>query len=713
MFGVLIINLNFSHQLKELENTYSTNEQTLYVTNNYGAYLSHPEPKKRFAFELGHYFRIQEDFPALASLFAPGNQEQGRYITPDDQTKDILVFVKIPFNKAQPDQFVALGLTRNYAQIINEQTRVLQKNTAIVSLLVLVSIFLAAGFGNILVRPLKQIASNLDGLTMGGKPPLPVNRTDEIGTLARALEDMADNVFSSHQELRALNNRLEDEVEARTQEVHQNLKLLNTISQAQTAFIDEPRAQHAFEIMLEGLLEVGESEYGFIGEVFYHEDSTPYLKTHAITNIAWNEETTKFYEENVDKGLEFYNLNSLFGQVMQTGKIIISNDPNNDDRGCGIPEGHPPLNAFLGMPIYSADKLVGMAGIANRQNGYDETVMQQLEPFITTCAHMMGSIQTRKAAQQKELELQQTRADLERAIKSSTAVFYTAKATGDFGATFISENVKNQLGYEPDDFTNDPSFWADHIHPEDKQRVFDELASLFEHGEHSHSYRFIDKDGHYRWMQDEVRLQYDDQGQPLEMVGFWTDITERKQAELQLQESEQRFRRMADGAPALIWLADTENLGTWFNKSWLDYTGRTLQHELGLGWTEGIHPDDLDVSVEKYNSAFNNRIAFEMEFRLRRADGSYGWIADTGIPRFTEDGEFEGILVIVGTSLTENMHRTVWSASNQPWIRPRTVYLCSQPTPCSIFMLTREPCFWWVIARNNCSNSTPMILMQE
>ncbi len=644
LFAVIIINLKFSHLLKEFEKTYATNEQTLYVTNHHGAYLSHPDPDKRFAFELDHQHHIQKDFPVLASLFAPGNQEQGRNITPNDPQKDILVFVKIPLDKAHPEKFVALGLMQSYMKIISQETSILKKNAVIVILLIFVSTFLAIGFANILVRPLKQIAHNLDSFTMGDTPSLPIQRSDEIGTLARALKNMADNVYSSHQELQVLNDQLEEKVETRTQEVHQNLRLMNTISQAQTAFIGETRTQPEFEIMLTGLLEVSESKYGFIGEIFYQEDDTPFLKTHALTNIAWDKESSIIYEESINNGLEFYSLKTLFGQVILTGKPVISNNPLTDERSGGIPEGHPPLDAFMGIPIYSSDKLIGMAGIANREEGYTEVLLHQLEPFITTCAHMMASIQTRQAAKQKELELQHTRDDLERAIQSSNAVFYTAKAHDDFAAIFISDNIRNQLGYEPTDFTDTPSFWADHIHPEDKQRVFDEIGKLFEHGKHTHSYRFLNKQGQYRWMQDELRLQYDEQGQPREMVGFWTDITERRQAELQLQESEQRFRRMADGAPALIWLADTENMVIWFNKSWLDYTGRALDQEKGFGWTTGIHPDEQESSVNKCHNAFNHREAFEIEFRLRQADGSYGWIVNSGIPRFTEDGEFEGYI---------------------------------------------------------------------
>jgi PAS domain S-box-containing protein len=114
--------------------------------------------------------------------------------------------------------------------------------------------------------------------------------------------------------------------------------------------------------------------------------------------------------------------------------------------------------------------------------------------------------------------------------------------------------------------------------------------------------------------------------------------------EAMLAESEARFRNMADAAPALIWLSDTGNQGIWYNRRWLEYTGRGMQQELGLGWAEGMHPDDLERCVAYCNAAFAARRPFEMEFRLRRADGSYGWIADTGIPRFNAAGDFEGYI---------------------------------------------------------------------
>jgi PAS domain S-box-containing protein len=82
-------------------------------------------------------------------------------------------------------------------------------------------------------------------------------------------------------------------------------------------------------------------------------------------------------------------------------------------------------------------------------------------------------------------------------------------------------------------------------------------------------------------------------------------------------------------------MADTRNLGTWYNRRWLEYTGRALEQELGFGWIEGMHPDERQRCATFCQTAFDGQQKFDMEFRLRRADGTYGWIADTGTPRFT------------------------------------------------------------------------------
>ncbi len=112
----------------------------------------------------------------------------------------------------------------------------------------------------------------------------------------------------------------------------------------------------------------------------------------------------------------------------------------------------------------------------------------------------------------------------------------------------------------------------------------------------------------------------------------------------QLRESEQRFRNMADTAPVMIWVSDTDKLRTFFNKTWLTFTGRSMEEEHGAGWSKGVHPNDLERYLGIYTSAFDGRRDFQIEYRLRRADGEYRWVLSSGIPRFAPSGAFAGYI---------------------------------------------------------------------
>ena len=114
--------------------------------------------------------------------------------------------------------------------------------------------------------------------------------------------------------------------------------------------------------------------------------------------------------------------------------------------------------------------------------------------------------------------------------------------------------------------------------------------------------------------------------------------------ESHLREVEQRFRSMADSSPVLLWMAGTDGLCNFFNQTWLEFTGRSLAQEMGVGWAEGVHPEDFRACMDTYMAAFAARQPFEMEYRLRRYDGEYRWILDRGSPRYLEGGEFAGYI---------------------------------------------------------------------
>ena len=142
-------------------------------------------------------------------------------------------------------------------------------------------------------------------------------------------------------------------------------------------------------------------------------------------------------------------------------------------------------------------------------------------------------------------------------LAASPTVIYRCEPFGQFAVTFISKNIINQMGYKPEDFTSNPRFWADHIHPDDRPQVFANLACLFEKGIHKHEYRFLHRDGSYRWMYDQLRLLRDSEGNPIEILGNWIDITDHKQMKALLQESEIQSKSLSQPSPTaqVIWQA--------------------------------------------------------------------------------------------------------------------------------------------------------------
>lgn len=180
---------------------------------------------------------------------------------------------------------------------------------------------------------------------------------------------------------------------------------------------------------------------------------------------------------------------------------------------------------------------------------------------------------------------------------------------------------------------------TDLLAPQDYPRLKDIKAEVLEGHRHSGEWTLRRKDGGLISVEVSAKLQPDRRWHAIVR-----DITERKRAETGLRESEAHFRMLADATPVLVCMAGVDQSYTWLNKSWLDYTGRPLEDELGDGWSAGIHPDDVTECLHTYALHFNRHEPFEMEYRLRRADQTYGSILHRGVPLLTSDGTFMGYL---------------------------------------------------------------------
>lgn len=155
------------------------------------------------------------------------------------------------------------------------------------------------------------------------------------------------------------------------------------------------------------------------------------------------------------------------------------------------------------------------------------------------------------------------------------------------------------------------------------------------------------------WVSHRISVVRDKRGKALGYVSLFRDQTAQRSAMQALSESENRFRAMADNSPVLLWLAGPDGRCYFFNKPWLEFTGRSQEQEADFGWAEGVHPEDFQLCMETFVGALSQKREFSMEYRLRRYDGEYRWLYDQGVPRILEDGIFAGY---VGSciDITEN-----------------------------------------------------------
>src|SRR6266576_417317 len=209
---------------------------------------------------------------------------------------------------------------------------------------------------------------------------------------------------------------------------------------------------------------------------------------------------------------------------------------------------------------------------------------------------------------------------------------------------WMTEKGRALFGLAPDTRLDRAALIA-RVHPED--RAARDLAirrALETKGEYAMEYRVLLQDGTLRWIGARGHCMNIGETKGSRLLGVSMDVTAQKQAEDALRESEARFRSMANTAPVMIWMSGTDKRCTFFNKGWLDFTGRSLEQELGNGWADGVYREDFDRCLEIYSNAFNARQEFTMEYRLRRFDGEYCWVLDHGVPRSEPDGGFLGYI---------------------------------------------------------------------
>ena len=408
--------------------------------------------------------------------------------------------------------------------------------------------------------------------------------------------------------------------------------ILDAVRSIQSSYIGGADPKQACEQMLATLLDITQSDYGFVGEILRDESDAPYLKAHAVTNIAWNEETRRLYDENAAQGLEFRNLNTLFGAAITSGKPVIANDPETDPRRSGRPDGHPPLNCFLGVPLYSGQDMVGLMGVANREGGYGEDIVGLLEPLTGACGAVIAAIQADMQQAAAEAQLRETIGRLNAAEQHAHLGSWEADlATGEMIASNEALDIFGQpVGRK---LTRDMFFAS--LEEEDRQRVTATVDKMLAgtQSEYAVEYRLRHRLRGVRWIAAKVAIERNADGVALRLRGIAQDVTELRAVEADLRASRERLELALEGTGVSLW---DWNLATGefrFDRRALERMGYRLDEvDFSIwAWDSLIHPDDLaatNATADRYLRSQSE--IFQSIYRIRTKTGDWRWILSRG-----------------------------------------------------------------------------------
>ncbi|HEX9067050.1 MAG TPA: GAF domain-containing protein, partial [Streptosporangiaceae bacterium] len=224
--------------------------------------------------------------------------------------------------------------------------------------------------------------------------------------------------------------------------------LLESVARTLGQHFRDREPKELFSQLLDDLLRLTSSEFGYIAEVQLDDQHAPYLRTWAITDISWNQETRDLYRQYalLGGGLEFRNLDTLFGWgLREGGRLVIANSPERDPRCSGRPAGHPPLASFAAIPVLRGPDLVGQIAVANRPGGYDEVLVHRLGPFTSAVGNLIDAYRVDSERQAAEAAVAGSRQRLAAIVNNLTDIVTILAGDGSF--LYASPAGERLLGY--------------------------------------------------------------------------------------------------------------------------------------------------------------------------------------------------------------------------------------------------------------------------
>src|SRR5262245_29338569 len=391
-------------------------------------------------------------------------------------------------------------------------------------------------------------------------------------------------------------------------------ELLAAITRAQAIYLSTDDTAAAFGDLLQELLNLTRSEYGFIGEVRADERGQ-FLKTFAVIDVNWDEATRAARDAEASAGLEYRNLDTLFGRVVTTRAPVMANDPANDPGGGGLPPGHPPLKSFLGLPFFHAGQLAGMVGLTNRPGGYDPRVIDYLRPLLATCANIASAYRTRREREVAATALQASEARHRALLAGLPDLIFVHGPDGFYRDFYAGDPGK--LLVSPDQFLGK--------HPRDvlPPEIVNQVIGAFERSATSGSTETI----HYELPLGDGPTSFEARVVPCGLDGWLSvvrDVTDRKRDEERLRQMSQRLMLATDAAGVGIWDWDlTTDRLLWDDRMCQIYGiwPEDFTHD-SAAWRRYVLPEDLTrLEADGFRSPETAGVA-EYQYRIVRPDGA-------------------------------------------------------------------------------------------
>ena len=435
------------------------------------------------------------------------------------------------------------------------------------------------------------------------------------------------------------------------QRARRQVRMLSALVELQRDFLVEGAGHTVFERMVEHLVELSGSEYGFIGEVLSDADGAPFLRLHGLSDIAWDARTRALFERVRDGGFEFHNLDTLFGAVVRGGEPIIANQPTHDTRSGGLPPGHPPLRCFLGLPLKQRAQLLGVVGLANAPGGYDALLVEDLAPMMATCTSMIVALRLQNERNAVQRALRDSETHFRNLANSGSALIWTSGT--DALCNYFNEPWLRFTGRTmAQELRNG---WTEGVHPDDYDFCLATYADAFERRESFRmEYRLRHADGRYRWLSDEGHPRYDHEGRFIGYIGHCLDITDRKRAELALDALASRYSMLSgtDFYQAVCrHMAEALDVEMAFIG---ERTGDGDHIQVRAGWADAaaLAPFVYALADTPCAGVIDRApcvIAFDVsaQFPKDRMLVEAGFVGYGGVPIFDKEGRASGVMVVL------------------------------------------------------------------